>query len=103
MASQQPQKTPQSSLRIAARKTNASSVKDPKSKKGKSLPTTITSKNPKPSTSKSRGRGRDLIAPTEVAQPCSPALLTMAQVHQMTSFVDEILHVISQHARVEEL
>ena len=82
MPSQQLQKAPRSSLRIAARKTNASSVKGPKAKKGKSLPTASTSKNSKPSISKGRGRGRGLTASTEVAKPGSSAMLTMAQVHQ---------------------
>ena len=72
-----------SSQRIADRKASATGAKGPKSKKGKSLRTAITPKSTKPSTSKGRGRGRDLIAPTEVAQPGSPALLTTGQVHQI--------------------
>ena len=89
MSSQQLQKAPRSSLRIAARKTSASTAKGLKSKKGKTLPTTITSKNSKSSTRKGRGRGRDLVAPTEVAQPGSSALSTTAQVHQIPPSVSQ--------------
>ena len=74
-----------SSQRIAERKASATGAKGPKSKKGKSLRTAIIPKSTKPSTSKGRGRGRDLIAPTEVAQPGSPALLTTAQVPHSVS------------------